>query len=73
MRTRCRQALKVSPVSAGNSRLTVRTDVAARYGVRAARAFTRPNAETLTAIRNLVETGKVKPHVDAVLPLADVR
>ena len=30
IRARCRQALKVSPVSIGNSRLKVRTDVAAR-------------------------------------------
>lgn len=30
MRARCRQALKVSPVSFGNSRLTLRTEVAAR-------------------------------------------
>lgn len=46
---------------------------AERHGVRVARAFTKPNAATLAAIRDLVEAGKVKPHVDTVLPLAAVR
>ncbi|WP_313592092.1 NADP-dependent oxidoreductase [Agrobacterium cavarae] len=46
---------------------------AERYGVSAKRSFTVPNAESLSEITRLVEAGKVTPHVDTVLPFADVR
>jgi NADPH:quinone reductase-like Zn-dependent oxidoreductase len=48
-------------------------DEAAQYGVTAARVFCKPNAEELDIIRNLTEAGSVKPHVAAVLPLAEIR
>lgn len=49
------------------------TDEAERYDVRVARSFTKPNATQLTAIRELVEAGRVKPHVGQVLPLEEIR
>lgn len=48
-------------------------DEAERYGVSAKRSFTVPNALSLREIARLVEAGKVTPHVDTVLPFADVR
>ncbi|MGN8151661.1 NADP-dependent oxidoreductase [Agrobacterium sp. 22094] len=48
-------------------------DEAERYGVSAKRSFTVPNAESLSEISRLVEAGKITPHVDTVLPFADVR
>ncbi len=48
-------------------------DEAERYGVGVARSFTVPSAHDLTAIRNLVAAGKVKPHVDAVFPLVEIK
>lgn len=48
-------------------------DEAERYGVSAKRSFTVPNAESLSEIAHLVEAGKITPHVDTVLPFADVR
>lgn len=44
-----------------------------RRDVRAARVFARPDADQLAAIRALVEAGQVRPHVAAVLPLAQLR
>ena len=49
------------------------SDEAARHGVGVTRSFTVPSARNLTAIRELVEAGKVTPHVDTVLPLVEVR
>jgi NADPH:quinone reductase-like Zn-dependent oxidoreductase len=49
------------------------SDEAKRYGVGVARAFTVPNARELTSIKDLVEAGTVTPHIDTVLPLADVK
>lgn len=46
---------------------------AERYGVSVKRSFTLPSAQNLTGIKDLVETGKVVPHVDTVLPLAEVK
>jgi NADPH:quinone reductase-like Zn-dependent oxidoreductase len=43
-----------------------------RHGVEVARSFTVPSAQDLIAIRALVEEGKVVPHVDTVLPFAEV-
>lgn len=48
-------------------------DEAERYGVRVARSFTVPSAENLTSIAELVAAGKVRPQVEAVLPLAEIR
>ncbi len=48
-------------------------DEAKRHGVRVTRSFTRPSAKNLTAIKDLVEAGKVRPNVDAVLPFAEIR
>lgn len=45
---------------------------AERHGVRVKRSFTLPSARNLAAIRNLAEAGTVTPHVDTVLPLAEV-
>lgn len=46
---------------------------AADYGVTVKRSFTAPNARTLASIRDLVEAGQVKPHVEKTLPLTEVR
>ena len=46
---------------------------AERYGVGVTRSFTLPSARNLTAIKELVEAGKVTPHVDTVLPLAEIK
>ncbi|AGY59240.1 NADP-dependent oxidoreductase [Gloeobacter kilaueensis] len=46
---------------------------AERYGVSVTRSFTLPSARNLTEIKNLVEAGKVKPHVDTVLPFAEIK
>jgi NADPH:quinone reductase-like Zn-dependent oxidoreductase len=44
---------------------------AARYGARQGYVFVQPNGEELTKIAELVDSGKVKPYVQTVLPLAD--
>lgn len=49
------------------------TDEAKRYDVKVERSSTMPSSHNLTAIKNLVEAGKVKPHVDKVLPLAEIK
>ena len=41
------------------------------HGVRGAGVFVQPNPAELTQIAALVDSGKLKPHVDAVFPLAD--
>lgn len=46
---------------------------AERHSVRVKRSFTLPSARNLTAIKELVEAGKVMPHVDTVLPLTEVK
>jgi NADPH:quinone reductase-like Zn-dependent oxidoreductase len=46
---------------------------AERYGVGVTRSFTLPSARNLTAIKELVEAGKVTPHVDTVLPFAEIK
>lgn len=48
-------------------------DEAERHGVRVTRSFTKPSAESLEAITQLVEAGKVTAHIDTVLPLAEIR
>ncbi len=49
------------------------TDEADRYGVRTARVFCHSDATQLTAIRDLVESGQLKPQVSTVLPLSSIR
>ncbi len=44
---------------------------AAAHGVRAAGVFVQPNQAELAEIAALVDAGKVKPHIQAVFPLAD--
>lgn len=46
---------------------------AGRYGVQVKRSFTLPSAQNLTAIKDLVEAGEVKPHIDTVLPFAEIK
>jgi NADPH:quinone reductase-like Zn-dependent oxidoreductase len=46
---------------------------AARFGVGVTRSFTLPSAQNLTEIKKLVEAGKVMPHLDAVLPLSEIK
>ena len=48
-------------------------DEAQQFGVGVKRVFCTPNAGELTAIRELVDTGKLKVHVATVLPLAEVK
>ena len=48
-------------------------DEAERFEVGVKRSFTVPSAPSLSAIADLVEAGKVTPHIDAVLPLAEIR
>ena len=42
-------------------------------GARAELCLSRPNAGELAAIAELIDAGKIKPHVHAVFPLAAVR
>ena len=49
------------------------TDEAERYGVRTLRSATVPNAQNLEAIKHLAEAGKVKPHIEAVLPFEAIQ
>lgn len=46
---------------------------AERYDVGVKRSFTRPSAPNLMAIKDLVEAGKVTPHIEAVLPFAEIK
>jgi NADPH:quinone reductase-like Zn-dependent oxidoreductase len=46
---------------------------AAKHGVRQAFVFMVPNASQLTEIAKLVDSGKLKPVVETVLPLSEAR
>jgi NADPH:quinone reductase-like Zn-dependent oxidoreductase len=46
---------------------------AAAHGVRQAHTFVQPNVTQLVEIANLVDSGKLKPVVETVLPLAEAR
>ena len=46
---------------------------ARELGVEAARVFCKPNAGQLAEINQLVEEGKLKIHIEAVLPLTEVK
>lgn len=48
-------------------------DEAQQHGVGVERVLCKPNAGQLASICELVEAGKVKPHVATVLPLAQVK
>ena len=48
-------------------------DEAERHGVRVTRSATVSNAQNLEEIKNLVEAGKVKPHIESVLPFEAIR
>ncbi|MUZ74281.1 zinc-binding dehydrogenase [Agrobacterium vitis] len=48
-------------------------DEANKYGVGVARVHCKPNAGQLVSIGELAETGKLKAHVAAVLPLAEIK
>jgi len=51
----------------------VSEDRAAKYGVRAASILVQPNRDQLVQIGKLIDAGIIRPVVEAVLPLADVR
>ena len=46
---------------------------ARELGVEAARVFCQPSAQQLTEINQLIEEGKVKIHIETVLPLTEVK
>ena len=46
---------------------------AQQHGVRGASVFVQPNAQQLTEIAKLIDLRKLKPVVEAVLPLAEAR
>lgn len=46
---------------------------AAAHGVRSAHVFVQPNVDELNEIARLVDSGKVKPVIEKVFPLQDVR
>ena len=46
---------------------------AAEFGVRAVMVNAQPNAEQLAEINQLIDDGKLKTHVEVVLPLAEVK
>ena len=46
---------------------------AAQQGVRCAHTFVQANAEQLSEIAKLVDSGKVKPIIEKVFPLAEAR
>ncbi len=46
---------------------------AAAHGVRSAHVFVQPNVAELDEIARLVDSGKVKPHIERVFPLKDAR
>lgn len=46
---------------------------ASQYGVRSAMLSVRPNADQLREITELIDSGKIKPYVETVLPLSEAR
>ncbi len=46
---------------------------AKEFGVEAAFVFCKPNAQQLAEINRLIEKGKLKIHIETVLPLAEVK
>lgn len=66
------QVLKKGGILVSILALTVPDDAAAR-GLRSAYVFVQPNAAQLGQIAELIDTGHVKPVVEIVLPLSEVR
>lgn len=66
------QVLKKGGILVSILALTVPDDVAAR-GLRSAYVFVQPNAAQLGQIAELIDGGHVKPVVETVLPLSEVR
>ena len=48
-------------------------DKAGQYGARGAGIMVKPDAGQLKEIAGLIDAGKIKPHVETVLPLSEVR
>ncbi len=48
-------------------------ELAAKYAVKVQIISTQPNAEQLAEITKLLEQGKLKTHIEAVLPLSEVK
>lgn len=48
-------------------------ELAAQHGVRSAMVAAQPNADQLREITELIDSGKVKPFVETVLPLKEAR
>ena len=46
---------------------------AKEFGVTAARVFCQPSAKQLAEINRLIEEGKLKTHVETVLPLTEAK
>ncbi len=46
---------------------------AKEFGVEAASVFCKPNAQQLTEINRLIDEGKLKIHIETVLPLTEVK
>ena len=62
------QGMLVSVIQAPSEELT------ARYNVRSAMVYSSPPiGQTLTQVAELVDSGRLVPHVSAVLPLQEVR
>jgi NADPH:quinone reductase-like Zn-dependent oxidoreductase len=49
------------------------TDEATRHGVRVERMQCNPNVGQLAAIQDLVDAGRLRAHVDSILPLVEIR
>ena len=45
----------------------------AKFGVQGVRFMVQPSAAQLAEIAQLIEAGKVRPHVETILPLAEAR
>ena len=56
-----------------SSGATPSEEKAVEFGVKAAFVFCKPNAGQLAEINRLIEAGKLKIHIETVLPLAEVK
>ena len=56
-----------------SSGATPSEEKAAEFGIKAAFVFCKPNAGQLAEINRLIEAGKLKIHIETVLPLAEVK
>ncbi len=46
-------------------------ETAASFGVRAANVFVKPDGATMAELAKLADSGKLRPHIDAVFPLVE--